>query len=66
VVVTEALEAARVERLKACPTQAVAVPDPAVAESVHVEVAQFEMPPVVEGVPDFDPGVNVHPIADVD
>jgi len=65
VVVTLALLADNVGRWNACPTQLVAVPLPAVLLSVQVEAAQFEIPPVVPGVPDLLPAVKLHPIVEV-
>ena len=60
VVVTSALVAAKVGRAMAAPTQAAAVPDPAVALSVKVCAEKLSTDPVVAGVPVFAPLVKFH------
>ncbi|MCI0555904.1 MAG: hypothetical protein L0287_33595, partial [Anaerolineae bacterium] len=59
VVVTLEFVAARVGCCNAINAQLVAVPDPAVAESVNVCATTFSVFPVVFGVPDFPPGVKL-------
>ena len=61
-----AFVAASVGRWNAWPTQAAAVPDPAVLESVNVCADQFAIDPVVDGVPAFAPDTKFHETAAVE